>query len=230
MQSNECWLKDTCKKYKQNRCTDSEFCLKLFKLDFLYCQSLLSAKQCNKISLRIDGDGTDKNEFLKLKEIETNIEEFVRKGENLYIYSSICGNGKTAWSIRLLQSYLNAIWYKADLCCVALFINVPRFLMTLKESFTHENNYINHIKKNVLTADIVVWDEIGYKAATQFETDQLLNLINTRLDLNLSNIYTSNIDTEALFELLGQRLGSRIINLSTCIKFNGKDKRGINLE
>ena len=97
----------------------------------------------------------------------------------------------------------------------------------MKESITTESEYINHIKKYVLDADLVVWDEVGVKALTNYEHEHLLNLINTRLDEGKSNIYTSNLDAEELREKVGERLYSRISNLSIDIEFHGVDKRGM---
>lgn len=164
-----------------------------------------------------------------LKSIEINITDFVKGGKNLYIHSMICGNGKTAWSIKLLQAYLNKIWPESSLTCRALFINVPRFLLTLKDSISNQSDYIDHIKRYVLDADLVVWDEVGVKALTNYEHEHLLNLINTRLDNGKSNIYTSNLDSEELREKVGERLYSRIVNLSINIEFHGADKRGVKI-
>lgn len=227
--SNNCFLHDRCKKFNNKECNleDEIFCIKLFKLDYLYNESLLTDQQRKYIALRIDADGTDRDEFLKLKDIESNIEKFIENGESLYIYSSNCGNGKTAWSIRLIQAYFNSIWHKCDLNCKALFINVPRFLLALKDSISNENPYIEHIRKNVLSADIVVWDEIGTKAVTQFEHEHLLSLINARIDSNKSQIFTSNLEPEELREAVGERLYSRVVNLSTIIELKGADKRGL---
>ena len=227
--SNNCFLHDRCKKFNNKECNleDEIFCIKLFKLDYLYNESLLTDQQRRYIALRIDADGTDRDEFLRLKDIESNIENFIENGESLYIYSSNCGNGKTAWSIRLIQSYFNNIWHKCDLNCKALFINVPRFLLALKDSISNENPYVEHIRKNVLSADIVVWDEIGTKAVTQFEHEHLLSLINARIDSNKSQIFTSNLEPEELREAVGERLYSRVVNLSNIIQLKGSDKRGL---
>lgn len=227
--SNDCFLYDRCKKFNNKECNpeDGIFCIKLFKLDYLYNESLLTDLQRKYLALRIDADGTDRDEFLRLKNIESNIEDFIKNGESLYIYSSNCGNGKTAWSIRLIQSYFNNIWHKCDLNCKALFINVPRFLLALKDSISNENPYVEHIRKNVLSADIVVWDEIGTKAVTQFEHEHLLSLINARIDSNKSQIFTSNLEPEELREAVGERLYSRVVNLSNIIQLKGSDKRGL---
>lgn len=228
--SKDCYLFEKCKKYKNDNCnlSDDVFCIKLFKLNYLYDEALLSSNQRTYTPLYIDADGTDREAFLKLKDIENSIESFVSKGENLYLHSTNCGNGKTEWSIRLIQSYFNSIWHKCDLSCKALFINVPRFLLSLKDNISNHSEYIEHIKKHILDVDLVVWDELGIKEATQFEHEHLLNLINTRIDYNKSNIYTSNLNQDELRDRLGDRLHSRIVNLSTNIELFGRDKRGSN--
>lgn len=196
-------------------------------MDYLYSMSLLSDNQRKHINLRVDADGTDMDAFKRLKYYQDNIEEFVNNGCNLYIHSKITGNGKSAWSIRLMQAYFNAIWYKTDLTCRALFINVPRFLLALKDNISQKNDYVEHVKKYILTADLVVWDEIGIKASTTFEMENLLNYINARTECGKSNIYTSNMDGEELKALLGDRLYSRIVNLSEEVILYGQDKRGL---
>lgn len=228
--STSCYLKDTCWKFQNTNKTCQEtdiFCPRLFRMNYLYDQSLLSVKQRQHKPLRLDADGTDRDEFNKLKSIEDNIEKFVETGTNLYIHSPISGNGKTEWSLRLLQAYISKIWFKSDLRCRVLFINVPRYLISLKESITTPSEYVDHIKKNIFNADIVVFDEIGIKAATTFEFENLLNFINTRIDLGKSNIYTSNLTASELNDRLGSRLYSRILNMSVDIELHGADKRGL---
>ena len=84
-----------------------------------------------------------------------------------------------------------------------------------------------HIKENVLTADLVIWDEIGTKEFTQFEHENILNLINARIDAGKSNIYTSNLSVDELRDAVGDRLYSRIILCSNDVPFVGLDKRAI---
>jgi len=225
--SNDCFTKDICAKFKKGHCVDGEFCIKLFKLNALYDQALISDKQRQRINLRIDADGTDRNEFQRLQNIENDILNFVNEGCNLYLYSTTCGNGKSSWALRLIQSYFNKIWPSATIECKALFVNVPKFFLALKDNISVKSDYIQHIKDNVAECDIVVWDDIGTKVGTEFEVENLLNIINNRIDNGKSNIYTSNITPVQLQERVGERLYSRIINLSTNIELRGMDKRGL---
>lgn len=228
--SDDCFMKSTCQKKLRGGCTENSFCIKLFKLERLFSNSLLPSSKWGQFSLRIDKDGTDKEQFTQLSKISRDIEEFVKSGKNLYIYSSICGNGKTSWAIRIIQSYFDRIWYAASVdedCSHALFINIPNFFIQLKNSISNKSEYIDFIKKNVYSADLVVWDDVGTKIGTEFEMENFLSILDTRLSTNKSNIYTSNILPHDLKDRVGERLYSRIINGSIGIQFNGSDKRGI---
>lgn len=229
--SDECYLRERCWKYQKNpeaECRYSNvYCPKLFRINYLYNEGLLTNKQRQYLSLRIDADGTDREAFNQLKLIEDNIEDFVTSGANLYLHSPYCGNGKTEWSLRLIQAYIEKIWYKSDLTCRVLFINVPRFLLALKNNISNADEYAEHIKQNVLKADLVVFDEVATKELTTFECENILSIINARIDDGKSNIYTSNLSGNDLRERIGERLYSRIVHTSTDIELLGSDKRGL---
>ena len=220
--NKDCWLKDEC---NQKDCNN--FCIKLFKLDKLYDEALIPLHQRKHINFVLDSEGLDRDAFVKLKNISDNIEQFIKDGKNIYIHSVNTGNGKSSWSIRMIQSYFNSIWYKSDINCKALFIHVPTFLLNLKSNISVKSDYIEHIKENVLKCDLVVWDELGTKTSTEFEMENLLSIIDNRLTNGKSNIYTSNLDGNELQEKLGDRLYSRIINLSENIELLSFDKRGL---
>lgn len=221
----DCYLKSNCGKYKKGACTDA-LCPRLFNIDTLYNKAQLSEAQKKPIQLMLEYDDPDKDTFKELAAIEANIVEFVHSGKNLYIHSNICGNGKTAWALKLLKAYINEIWPET-INCRALFINVPRFLLALKANISEPNQYAEDVKAEILNADLVIWDEIGIKNLTDYEHEQLLNYINTRIDLGKSNIYTSNLDANTLKGYIGERLYSRVVNMSKEIIFYGQDKRGL---
>ena len=225
--SNECYLQTTCGKFKRGGCDPNSFCIKLFKVNTLFDLALFSEVQRKRIELHADSNGTDREQFVQLHQIEVNIENFIQNGTNLYLYSANPGNGKTSWCLRLAQDYINQIWHKTELKCRVLFISVPKFFIMLKQSLNNNNEYIEHIKKNVFDCDLVIWDDIGTKIGTEFEMENLLNIVDSRLSNGKSNFYTSNIFPKELIERVGERLYSRIAHLSTCIQFNGMDKRGL---
>jgi DNA replication protein DnaC len=194
-------------------------------MDTLYSAALMTESQKQHVVLKIDPDGTDLEQFQKLAAIEQDIVKFISEGKNLYLHSANCGNGKSSWSIRLVEAYFDKIWARTDGKCRVLFISVPRFLLALKDNITTRSSYVEYIKDNVLEADLVIWDDIAAKMGSEFELTHLLNIIDNRLALGKSNIYTSNLNRQQLYNVLGERLTSRIANMSIDIELFGSDKR-----
>lgn len=223
---SKCFLYNMC----NHKDCDKDFCLRKFKMDTLYSKALMTESQKQHITLRVDEDNTDLEQFKQLAEIEQNILTFVNEGKNLYLHSANCGNGKSSWSLRLVEAYFNKIWARTDLKCRVLFISVPRFLLALKDNITAKSDYIDYIKENVLEADLVIWDDIAAKMGSEFELNHLLNIIDNRISLGKSNIYTSNLNRQQLYNALGKRLTSRIANMSLDIELFGADKRILALE
>lgn len=204
-------------------------CPKRIKFDDFVKKSLIPEDRLDPKPLYTDADGADANAFLVLKNIEDKVADFVNEGKNLYIFSNRVGNGKTSWALRIATRYLktpDAIFGHMQNIPV-LFISVPRYLLELKSSITQKSEYIEHINEYAQNASLVVWDDIGSKNGTEFEVSHLLSLIDQRINNGKSNIYTSNLNSNELHEMLGDRIYSRVFNYSLCINIVGKDKRGI---
>ena len=221
--NDNCWLKKYC-----NQIDCNTFCMKFYKLNALYDMALIPLAKREHVKLRIDDDGKDEQAFMTLKGIENDIVDFINSGKSLFLYSSTTGNGKTVWTLRMVEAYFNKIWAKSELKCRVLFISVPRFLLELKSSISEKTEYIQHINDNILDCDLVIWDDIATKLGTEFELSHLLSIIETRINNGKSNMYTSNLSGVDLNKAVGDRLYSRIQNYSDyVIELQGKDKRGI---
>ena len=92
----------------------------------------------------------------------------------------------------------------------ALDKNAQDRIAQVKSSF--EDEFTNYVNETNNAKDIM---------------ENLLSIIDYRLNSSKSNIYTSNLFGKELSESLGDRLYSRIINLSEVIEFVGQDKRGL---
>lgn len=226
-----CYLSSNCKKYSSGNChlDDGDFCIRKFKEDKLFDFAMIDDISRNNISFFTYNEDpkSEIDLFKRIIDINNNIKENILLGKNFYLYSDKCGNGKTASALSFCRSYIDSIWIESEITCRVLFINVPRFLLELKSNISQKSDYISYISKNVLTADLVVWDDIGSKLGTEFEIENMLSLINNRLDFHKSNIYTSNILPDQLESVIGPRLASRIVGLSELLRFDGYDKRGV---
>ena len=220
-----CYMREVC----NGKDCDKDFCLRKYKMDSLYSAALMTDSQKKHITLRVDEDGTDLEQFKQLAEIEKNIVSFINEGKNLYLHSANCGNGKSSWSLRLAQAYFNKIWVRSEPKCRVLFVSVPRYLLAIKDNISNRNAYAEYIKDNVLEADLVVFDDLAAKMGSEFELTHLLNIIDNRISLGKSNIYTSNLNRQQLYTALGERLTSRVANMSIDIELHGSDKRNLKI-
>ena len=144
--------------------------MKKFKLDLLFEKSLLSEKYKKDLQLRLDEDRKDLESFQYLKSVQNSIEKFVESGDNLYIHSPVCGNGKTSWAVKLLKEYLFRVWYKSDLVCRALFIHVPRYLLALKDNISEKSDYVKYVKD--LDPAKITSDTVPGEGGSYFDMDE----------------------------------------------------------
>lgn len=173
--------------------------------------------------------GIDRSQFVELKNIKEDIGEWVKQGNSLYIHSSNFGNGKTSWAIKLLLAHFNDIWPGNGFRCRGVFVSVPAFILKNKEVISDRDSSFTELKHKILSADLVVWDDIASTKLSDYDHQLLLTYINERVLGRKSNIFTGNADKNQIVTFLGGRLASRVWNGSTIIQFKDVDKRGITL-
>lgn len=225
-EKDKCWYKKIC---DCKRCGD-EFCIRHYKMDCLVSMAGLEGNQRYPITLVLDKDKIDKDAFIQLREIQQDINNFVLLGKNLFIYSKNTGNGKTEWTKKLLLSWFDSIWATTELECRGLFVSMPRLLAGLKNNINKTDSYYQYINEHILTADLVVWDELNFKDMTNFEHDYVFNCIDQRIAVGKSNIFTTNFSIDVTADKLGARLSSRILGKSIKVELKGKDKRGLEVK
>lgn len=217
-----CWYSKFCKNYKE-KCYEN--CIRFSEMQYM----IESAKipKGNQFKNELIPNPIDIDNFKFLKEIKDDIINFVKNGENLYIYSKNFGNGKTTWSIKLMQSYFNQIWAGNGFTQRGLFIHVPSFLTKFKEVINKKDEEFEDMKKQLLEVDLVIWDDIAAGKLTDYDHTNLLTYIDQRKLQGKSNIYTGNLNEEELIVALGNRLKSRVWNDSAIVELKGTDRRNV---
>lgn len=214
MNLNECWYKNKC----TNKCSNA--CIRYNLMYSLFKQSELPEHQWNYKDLVCFDE--DEPAFIQLNEI--NMIDFVDCGRNLYIHSSICGNGKTSWAIRLMYRYFDLIWHKSNFDFKAIFVNVQKFLYNCKRSISQTVEGFEELCNKIEKADLVIWDDMSCTKVTDYEHQILFQYIDDRISAGKANIFTGNQDRENCEQLIGQRLTSRIFS-DMVIQFKEEDKR-----
>lgn len=221
MHIDKCWYREVCPKFP-SECSPT--CLRFVEMVNLVEQSNIPESKWIPLKLR---PGADRGAFVRLQQIKDNINEWVKGGNNLYIYSHTCGNGKTSWSIKLMLAYFNEIWAGNGFRRRGIFISVPEFLDRNREIINNRDDEFVKIRDDIIDCDLVIWDDITSTQLTNFNHSLLLNYIDARMLANKANIFTGNVDYEGMVKGLGGRLSSRVWNGSEVIEFVDGDKRGV---
>ena len=215
-----CWYEKTCSNYQEG-CINN--CIRYAEMNFLIDSAQIPKGK--QFSNKLKPAPEDVDNFVFLNEIKKDIVNFVNNGENLYIYSSKFGNGKTTWAIKLMQAYFDKIWLGNGLTQRGLFIHTPSFLTKFKEVINKKDEEFEDMKKQLLGVDLVIWDDIAAGKLTDYDHTNLLTYIDQRKLNGKSNIYTGNLSAEELIDAVGNRLKSRIWNDSTVVPIYGNDRR-----
>lgn len=216
----DCWYKSVCN-YKD--CSNG--CIRYIEMKYLIENSNLPKKRCNPERLALYPQECDHTAFTILQGIKDNIVQFVEEGQNLYIASHYTGNGKTTWAIKLMLKYFDEIWAGNGLRVRGVFVNVPTLLNKIKANISEKDPKVDELLSNLTTADLVIWDDIGSDALSQYDHAQLLSYIDQRVVDEKANIFTGNTLDAEMTKAVGERLKSRIWNNSKVIIFYGEDRR-----
>ena len=218
--NENCWYNKVC----NNTCSPN--CVRFLEMSYLMEVSRLPKAKQKPIQLR--PEDVDYEAFTELADIKDNIVDFVNNGKCLYIASEYNGNGKTSWAIKLLLRYFDQIWDGNCFRCRGVFIHVPTLLLRLKDFDNKKDDAdLNDLKRDLLNADIVVWDEIGSDYLSNYDLTQLLTFLDQRDLEEKTNIFTGNLLDVELRKKVGAKLHSRIWNGSIKIIFKGSMDRRV---
>lgn len=218
---NSCVFHEACKK---EYCSES--CIRFTEFDCLLRNANIPVNRVMPSKLKLRPEDVDLEAFYTLADIKDKIVEFVQNGNNLYLYSNHCGNGKTTWALKLIMRYFNEIWLGNGYKPRGLFINVPTFMNDLRNNISQKSDKVEKMKRLISEVDVVIWDDIGAVNIKEFDHLVLLSYIDQRIVECKANIYTGNLSANQLEKTVGQRLFSRIWNNSTRIELKGSDRRG----
>lgn len=166
----------------------------------------------------------DEKAYEELANIRDNIKDFVKNGDNLYLYSNVCGNGKTTWSIKLMLQYFNDVWEGNGFKERGVFMPVSEFLYRCKAEISKPSEEFSELRDQIFNVDLVIWDDIACSKMSDYDYNMLLAFIDHRVVQGKANIFNGNIQPDKLESYLGNKLASRI-NSGYRIELKGGDNR-----
>ena len=115
-----------------------------------------------------------------------------------------------------------------------LYQTAPVLLESIIDyKFSKNKNYNNYdnsdIYKSILTADLLIIDDLGTESLNSMKLSELFTILNTRI-LNMNNkitktIISTNLNINDIFNNYEERIGSRIAGYYDIYYFFGDDLR-----
>lgn len=181
-----------------------------------------------------------------VKKYISDFDKFVNNKGVGFLFNSIpneqnklgTGTGKTTTAITILNEYL-LFMVKKYATGEAILKNNPAYFVKASE---YQNKYNSQfrgsidqqqqasddyyrIKKRMKQVNLLVVDDIAIRDMTEAFKNELYEVIDHRATEGKATIYTSNLPLIKLYDLLGERIASRIEGMVIDLKFKGQDFR-----
>lgn len=167
--------------------------------------------------------------------VRQNISSFVNNGQNLWMWSSTPGNGKSYRATVIGITYIldNVLSNNNVENCIK-YVHIPKAVSDyeMADMYRYESDkrqyFLDYID-SLYDTDLVIWDGLGYGSDSRIESVILRAIINVRLNNKKSNIFISNKSLPEVNNVLGKDLYQRLNNSSLVVNFNGPDLRSYNI-
>jgi DNA replication protein DnaC len=162
-----------------------------------------------------------------------NLEKALLQNTGLYLYSKTTGTGKT-FSASIIAHEFVKLFAKKGLR-ETISTQSPVFFSRFSD---FHNIYIQQFrdegasalyyryKNNMIKSNVLIIDDIGIRTTlTDALSQELYEIINTRYETKRLLIITSNVPRMELKRTVGDRVYSRLCEMTTECKIKGEDRR-----
>lgn len=188
----------------------------------------------------------NKEAYKTIERYVSKIEEVVEyKGLGLFLFSRPSaenrlgtGTGKTTSAVAILHEYvLSSVrrHLKKERKLKdnpALFIKGSEFQNIYNAQFRgnselqkEASDSFYKFKSRMKQVSLLVIDDIGIRDTTEAFKNELFEIIDYRCTEELATIVTANMPPAKIYELLGERIASRLEGMTVPVEFKGKDHR-----
>ena len=221
MLEENCPMASRCACFIAGECVGKDECDGFFRRKNLFKRALLQEADMRPLPRLKTMVNTDA--YRGLAALCDNVEKFVDSGSSLYIQDSF-GDKGDIWALKFMQEYLylGKSLTASPEECPGLYINIPYYLTEARNDIDKSSERLQYIKDMLPKAKLVVLEEFGYRISTSFERDNLLWLLNTRL--NKTTIFVSEINPSGLSNLLGKAVTRKVMGAVGDNVFELKDE------
>ena len=106
-----------------------------------------------------------------------------------------------------------------------VFDSINNFLTKAENEHFGRSN--GNTVETIINADLVILDDLGSEFSTPFNNSTLYNIINTRINMDVPTIVSTNLSLSELNEKYDDRIISRLTGMFTPYRFFGTDIRQV---
>lgn len=136
-------------------------------------------------------------------------DRWAKANKGIYLWSSVCGSGKT----HIITALMRSVMIKYDI--QARFILTADYINMIGDRIRRQQ--IDDLTAVYRTCDLLVIDDIGTGKTGDWQIEQMFRLINTRTSNGLITLYTSNCAVGEL-ATVDERCKSRILRNSVVLQ------------
>ncbi|MGF1572820.1 MAG: ATP-binding protein [Sumerlaeia bacterium] len=150
---------------------------------------------------------------------------FSREEDRGIVLHGGTGAGKTHLAVGILKEIINRGY-------TGVYYNVTELLNDLRSSYSKESDLTEQtLLERIHAADIVVFDDVGAEAPSNWVLDRLYLMFNRRYENAKPVIITTNCTRGELKERVGERITSRLYEMCFPLgKFPEEDYRYTNMQ
>lgn len=107
----------------------------------------------------------------------------------------------------------------------AMYASSPDLFRKLQNEYYGKGEPGADTMEALISAQLIILDDLGSEIANQFNTSALYNIVNSRLNANRPTIINTNLTPKELEGRYGARIASRLMTMYKCFWFTGRDVR-----
>lgn len=152
-----------------------------------------------------------------LVQCKNYVDTFSRESCSLFFLGKT-GLGKTFISSMIAKALI-------DRGFNVVFDSINNFLIKAENDHFGRSN--GNTVETILDADLVILDDLGSEFSTPFNNSTLYNIINSRINMEVPTIVSTNLSLSELNEKYDDRIISRLTGMYTPYRFFGTDIRQV---
>jgi len=180
----------------------------------------------------VEGMTYTTEEQLWLQDWDDHMDERVKSGRGVFIWSHMTGTGKTTLVRELFERYMKHVALKNTKFYRALWFSVPELIDRMRKAARYGDEELDRLLSKVKNAEVLVLDDLGAEKMTDFAREQLFLIIDSRVRHKKSVWVTSNYSLAQLRSdtRCGDKIASRLHGMCMVREQPGIDRRWSNID